>query len=162
MQQMLKLFSKRKKHKLLAPITGEIIELSQVPDEVFANKMVGDGIAIRPTENEVLSPCDGKVVQLFPTNHAIGIETKEGIEVLIHIGIDTVSLKGNGFKSFVTQGDHVRTGDKLIEVDLAYIEKNATSTITPIIITNMDKIKEFKNFNGFVKKGIDKIMELKL
>lgn len=157
---MFNFFKKENNVKLLAPMSGEIIELGNVPDEVFASKMVGDGLAIRPTEKEVLSPCDGKIVQLFPTKHAIGIETKEGIEILIHIGVDTVTLNGNGFKSFVSVGDRVFSGDKLLEIDLDYISKNAKSTITPILITNMDKVKEIKFNKGNVKKGKDMIMEI--
>ncbi|MBC8589046.1 PTS sugar transporter subunit IIA [Paratissierella segnis] len=159
---MLNLFKKEINVKLLAPMTGEIIELEDVPDEVFASKMIGDGLAIKPSDNEILSPCDGKIVQIFPTKHAIGIETNEGLEILIHIGIDTVVLNGNGFKSFVSQGDRVYCGDKLLEVDLDYINKNAKSTITPILITNMDKVKEFSKINGDVKKNKDVIMEIKM
>lgn len=159
---MLNLFKKEMNIKLLAPMTGEIIELENVPDEVFASKMIGEGLAINPYDNEILSPCDGKVVQLFPTKHAIGIETKEGLEILIHIGIDTVVLNGNGFKSFVSQGDRVFAGDKLLEIDLDYISKNAKSTITPILITNMDKVKELSISKGNVKKNKDTIMEIKM
>lgn len=157
---MFNFFKKENNVKLYAPMTGEIIDLEKVPDEVFASKMVGDGLAIRPTEKEVLSPCDGKIVQLFPTKHAIGIETKEGIEILIHIGIDTVTLNGNGFKSFVSVGDKVFAGDKLLEIDLEHIENNAKSTITPILITNMDKVKELSKGKDNVKKGKDIIMEI--
>jgi len=159
---MLNLFKKEINVKLLAPMTGEIIELEDVPDEVFASKMIGDGLAIKPSDNEILSPCDGKIVQIFPTKHAIGIETNEGLEILIHIGIDTVVLNGNGFKSFVSQGDRVYCGDKLLEVDLDYIGKNAKSTITPILITNMNKIKEISKSSGNVKKNKDTIMEIKM
>lgn len=159
---MLNLFKKEINIKLLAPMTGEIIELENVPDEVFASKMIGEGLAINPSDNEILSPCDGKIVQLFPTKHAIGIETKEGLEILIHIGIDTVVLNGNGFKSFVSQGDRVFAGDKLLEIDLDYISKNAKSTITPILITNMDKVKELSISKGNVKKNKDTIMEIKM
>lgn len=157
---MFNLFKKESNVKLLAPMTGEIIRLEDVPDEVFASKMIGDGLAIEPKDNEVLSPCDGKIVQIFPTKHAIGIETKEGIEILIHIGIDTVSLNGKGFKSFVSQGDRVLCGDKLLEIDLDYISKNAKSIITPILITNMDKVKELSKSKGNVRKGKDMILEI--
>lgn len=157
---MFNLFKKESNVKLLAPMTGEIIRLEDVPDEVFASKMIGNGLAIEPKDNEVLSPCDGKIVQIFPTKHAIGIETKEGIEILIHIGIDTVSLNGKGFKSFVSQGDRVLCGDKLLEIDLDYISKNAKSIITPILITNMDKVKELSKSKGNVRKGKDMILEI--
>lgn len=157
---MLSIFKKTKIVKLYAPMSGEIVNLGDVPDPVFAGKMVGDGVAIKPTDGEVLSPCDGKIVQLFPTRHALGIETKEGLEILIHVGLETVSLNGAGFKSFVSEGDTVSTGDKLLEVDLEFIEKNAKSIITPILITNMDKVKEINVSNGVVKKNKDKILEI--
>jgi PTS system glucose-specific IIA component len=158
---MLNLFKKENTSLTLkAPLSGEILEIEKVPDPVFAGKMIGDGLAINPVEGVVVSPCDGKIIQVFPTKHALGILTKEGIEILIHIGIDTVTLKGEGFKAYVSEGDIVKKGDKLLEIDLDYINKNHKSTITPILITNMDKVKEIKFNKGNVKKGKDMIMEI--
>ncbi|MEG0386713.1 MAG: PTS glucose transporter subunit IIA, partial [Niameybacter sp.] len=112
---MFNFFNKLKGIEIISPMTGEAIDLSQVPDPVFSEKMVGDGIAIIPTENRVVAPCDGKIVQIFPTNHAIGIETTTGLDLLIHIGIDTVDLKGEGFKRLVEEGDTVKMGDPILE-----------------------------------------------
>ncbi|MGM0370701.1 MAG: PTS sugar transporter subunit IIA, partial [Bacillota bacterium] len=124
---MFNVFSSTNQVELLAPLTGEVIDLSDVPDEVFAAKTVGDGIAIKPTNDKLLAPVDGVIKQLFPTKHALGIETEEGVEVLIHIGINTVELKGEGFKKLVDKGDEINSGDELIKFDLEFIEDNATS-----------------------------------
>ncbi len=126
----------------VSPLKGRILNLDVVPDATFSQKVLGDGFAILPEEGIVYSPFDGKVVSLFPTNHAIGIETTDGIELLIHIGIDTVQMKGEGFKAFVKSGDTIRAGDKLIEFDLELVRQKAKSVLTPVIITNMDQFKE--------------------
>ncbi len=125
-----------------SPMTGEILPISEVPDQVFSGKMVGDGFAIRPTDGKVVSPVNGKVVTVFPTKHAIGIAADNGTEILIHIGIDTVHLKGEGFTSKIEQGDLVEQGQLLMEVDLDYVEKNAASIITPVVFTNLEEGQE--------------------
>lgn len=127
-----------------APLTGEIRHLVEVPDLVFSRKLTGDGIAIQPTNNTLVAPFDGEVIQLFPTLHAIGIRSNSGLELLIHIGLNTVALKGEGFEAFVKEGDKFSKGDTLIEFDLAFIEANATSTVTPIIITNGKDIEKLE------------------
>lgn len=126
--------------KLYNPIDGEIISIENVPDPVFSERMLGDGFAIIPTGNKVYAPISGKVKVLFPTLHALAIETQEGLEALIHIGIDTVELKGEGFVANVQVGDVVKHGDLLITFDKGIIESKATSIITPLVITNMDEI----------------------
>lgn len=123
---------------LVSPLNGKVVALESVPDETFSQKMVGDGIAIDPTDGVVVSPVDGEVVQLFKTNHAIGLRTDAGQEILIHVGIDTVKMKGDGFKAFVATGQRVRRGDKLLEFDLAKVRAAAKSTITPVLVTNPD------------------------
>lgn len=120
-----------------SPLTGEILPITDVPDQVFSGKMVGDGFAIRPSNGQVVSPVNGKVVTVFPTKHAIGLVADNGTEILIHFGIDTVKLKGEGFTSKIEQGDVVKQGQILMEVDLAHVEKNAPSIITPIVFTNL-------------------------
>ncbi|TWT27071.1 glucose-specific PTS transporter subunit IIBC [Planomicrobium sp. CPCC 101110] len=122
-----------------SPLTGEILPISETPDQVFSGKMIGDGFAIRPTDGKVVSPVNGKVVTVFPTKHAIGIAADNGTEILIHIGIDTVHLKGEGFTSHIEQGDLVEQGQVLMEVDLDYIEKNAASIVTPVVFTNLEE-----------------------
>jgi glucose PTS system EIICBA or EIICB component len=121
----------------VAPIKGEIKPITDVPDAVFSGKMMGDGFAIIPSEGVVVSPVDGKIVNLFPTKHAIGILSDTGREILIHVGIDTVTLKGQGFETLVNENDKVEKGQPLLKVDLDYIKQNATSTITPIVFTNL-------------------------
>ena len=144
----------------MAPMTGELMEITKVEDEVFSEKMVGDGIAIKPSEGIVVSPVQGEIIQVFPTKHALGIKTHEGLEILIHIGLDTVELKGKGFKTYVKAGDRVEIGDKLLEVDLDFIRENGKSTISPIIITNMDMVKSISIKTGNVNKGKNNIMNI--
>ncbi|TDX51380.1 PTS sugar transporter subunit IIA [Orenia marismortui] len=160
---MFGIFKKKKSVELAAPLTGKVVKLAEVPDEVFSQKMVGDGLAIEPTEGVLLSPVDGVIKQIFPTKHAVGIETKEGAEILIHIGINTVELQGEGFEKLAEEGDKVKVGDEIIKVDLDYIKENATSTITPVLITNMDDIKELKILdNQNVTAGEDKILSVEV
>ena len=120
-----------------APGNGEIMPLTAVPDQVFADKLMGDGIAFVPKDDVIVSPITGTVKTIFPTLHAIGLETPEGLEVLIHIGIDTVKLEGQGFENLVTTDDNVEVGQPLIKIDLDYIQAHAPSIITPIVITNL-------------------------
>ena len=122
---------------LLAPLKGEIKPITEVPDQVFAGKMMGDGFAIVPAEGMIVSPVNGKIVNLFPTKHAIGILSDTGREILIHVGIDTVNLKGQGFETLVSENDIIEQGQPLLKVDLNYIKEHATSTITPIVFTNL-------------------------
>lgn len=121
----------------VSPLQGEIIPITEVPDQVFAGKMMGDGFAIVPTEGTVVSPVDGKIVNLFPTKHAIGILSDSGREILIHVGIDTVNLKGQGFETLVAENDRIEKGQPLLKVDFDYVKEHATSTITPIVFTNL-------------------------
>ncbi|WP_391117640.1 PTS glucose transporter subunit IIA [Psychrobacillus sp. L3] len=130
-----------RKHKLqiYAPITGEILSLDQVPDPVFSQKMMGEGVAIMPKGGSVHSPIDGTVILLSGTKHAIALRSNDGTEILIHIGLETVSLKGQGFTVFVNEGERVSIGQLLIEVDWDYIREHASNVITPIVITNSDE-----------------------
>ncbi|MBO0962122.1 PTS transporter subunit EIIC [Neobacillus sp. MM2021_6] len=121
----------------VAPLKGEIKPITEVPDQVFAGKLMGDGFAIIPAEGMVVSPVDGKIVNLFPTKHAIGILSDSGREILIHVGIDTVNLKGQGFEPLVSENDCIVKGQPLLKVNLDYIKANATSTISPIVFTNL-------------------------
>ncbi|WP_114570035.1 PTS sugar transporter subunit IIA [Exiguobacterium flavidum] len=125
--------------KIAAALTGKIVNIENVPDQVFSQKMMGDGIAIEPTEGKVVAPMNATVETIFPTKHAIGLKGENGIELLIHVGLDTVNLKGEGFTAHVQAGDKVKAGDVLVEFDLDYIRANAPSTITPIIVTNHDQ-----------------------
>ncbi|MBU8881383.1 glucose-specific PTS transporter subunit IIBC [Bacillus sp. FJAT-29790] len=123
----------------VSPIKGEVLPITEVPDAVFSGKMMGDGFAILPSEGTIVSPVDGKIVNLFPTKHAIGILSDSGREILIHVGIDTVNLKGQGFEALVVENEHVKAGDPLLKVDLDFIRGNAPSVITPIVFTNLQQ-----------------------
>lgn len=130
-----RLFNKRKL-QILAPVKGDMLSLDQVPDPVFSEKMMGDGVAIMPEDGGIHSPIEGTVILVADTKHAIGIRANDGTELLIHIGLETVSLQGKGFETLVKIGDSVSIGQPLIEVDWSFVKENATSIITPIIITN--------------------------
>lgn len=134
---------------IASPLKGEILPLSSVPDATFADKILGDGFAVKPTEGVVYAPVSGIIAQLFRTNHAIGIITEEGLEILIHVGIDTVKMNGEGFKSLIKKGDKVLRGQKILEFDLALVLANAKSDITPVVITNMGKVAKI----NIVKTG---------
>jgi glucose-specific phosphotransferase system IIA component len=146
---------------LFSPMTGVAMGLDQVPDPIFAEKMMGDGFAIEPSDGLVVSPCDGEIVSIFPTKHAIGIASNDGLEILIHIGIDTVKMEGKGFKTFVEAGQTVKKGQELIKFDLKKVKKQAKSIITPVIITNMDQVKELHTVTGAVKMG-DQLLTIAL
>lgn len=140
-----KLFQKSDEIEIIAPMSGELVSLEKVPDPVFAEKMMGEGAAIIPSEGNVVAPVNGKVVQVPDTKHAIGLEAEDGTEVLIHVGLETVGLKGQGFSLKVKPGDQVKIGTPLIDVDLSYISEHAANTITPVVITNTNtKDKTYK------------------
>lgn len=159
---MLNFFKKNKIVELTSPMTGKIIPIEEVPDKVFSDKMVGDGVAIEPVDGEIVSPIDGKVATIFPTNHAIGLITKEGLEILIHIGLDTVELNGLGFKRLTEKDAKVKKGEPLMEFDPKLVEEKGKSPITPIIITNMDKVKKIEKNTGDVQRGSQIIMTIEL
>ncbi|MDP4143328.1 MAG: glucose PTS transporter subunit IIA [Bacillota bacterium] len=129
---------------LFNPIDGEVVGLEQVPDDVFAGKMLGDGFAIIPEGNKVYAPTDGEIKVLFPTKHAIALETDSRLEILVHVGIDTVNLNGEGFTAHVNQGDMVKKGDLLLTFDADIIKEKAKSIVTPVIITNMADVKDIQ------------------
>ncbi|PKH01412.1 PTS glucose transporter subunit IIA [Psychromonas sp. MB-3u-54] len=145
---------------LIAPISGEIVAIEEVPDVVFAEKIVGDGIAIRPTGNKMVAPCDGTIGKIFETNHAFSLESDTGIELFVHFGIDTVELKGKGFTRIAEEGQTVKMGDTIIEFDLAFLTEKAKSILTPVVISNMDEIKELQKMSGTVVVGIDPVLKI--
>lgn len=126
--------------EIYAPISGEIVNIEDVPDVVFSEKIVGDGVAVRPIGNKIVAPVDGVIGKIFETNHAFSMESKEGVELFVHFGIDTVELKGEGFTRIAQEGQSVKRGDTVIEFDLALLESKAKSVLTPIVISNMDEI----------------------
>jgi phosphocarrier protein FPr len=147
---------------LKAPLSGYLVPLEQVPDPVFAQKMVGDGISIDPTDHILYAPCDGEVIQLHPANHAVTIRTPDGLEVLMHIGLDTVGLKGVGFTPRIKLGDRVKVGEPLIEFDADYVATHAKSLLTQIVITNSDRVSQFMPYIGSVKATESIVLEMAL
>ena len=129
------------KKLVFSPIKGKVVPLNEVPDETFASEILGKGIAIVPEEGKVFAPFDGEVISVFDTLHAYGLRSDDGVEVLIHIGLETVRLEGKGFTSYVKQGDKISRGDLLVEMDLDVIQKEGYETITPIVFSNSDQME---------------------
>ncbi|EOC1281223.1 PTS N-acetyl glucosamine transporter subunit IIABC [Cronobacter turicensis] len=129
---------------LVSPVTGEVVALDAVPDEAFASKAVGDGVAIKPTDKLVVAPAAGTIVKIFNTNHAFCLETDNGAEIVVHMGIDTVALNGQGFKRLVEEGAQVTAGQPVLELDLDYLNANARSMVSPVVCSNID------DFGGLV------------
>lgn len=122
--------------QITALVDGEAIDIHTVSDPVFSSESMGPSIAIRPSKKILVSPVDGEICMTFPTQHAIGIRMNNGIEILIHVGIDTVELNGMGFKSYIQQGDRIKRGDKLLKVDFDYVEEQGYDKTIMFIITN--------------------------
>ncbi|GEN94005.1 PTS sugar transporter subunit IIA [Pediococcus ethanolidurans] len=136
---MLNIFKKKvKKVSLVAPVSGETVELSKVPDKVFASGMMGKGIAFNFDSNEIAAPCDGKITMIPDSLHAFGITADNGAEILIHIGLDTVNLKGEGFTKLVEVGSHVKAGKPIIKVDHEAILAKGYNLVTMLLVTNSD------------------------
>lgn len=127
--------------KLVAPVTGKSLPLSETPDPVFAQKMAGDGLAMEPTGDVVVAPADGELTLVFNTKHAFAITLENGVELLVHIGIETVSLNGEGFEQLVEQGTKVKAGDPIIKIDREFIKSKGLPLTTPVLITNPDILK---------------------
>ncbi len=127
-----------------SPLSGEVMELKDVPDEVFASGVAGQGIAVNPSTGEVKAPCNGVVSVLFPSKHAIGIAAEDGTERLIHVGLNTVMLDGAGFEALVEQGDKVREGQPLLRFDMDFIRKQGYSLVSPILVTNADDFQQIR------------------
>lgn len=154
------LFGKKEKNnKLYAPLKGEAVLLENIEDPMFAQKILGDGIAIEPSEGKVYSPADGTVSMIADTKHAIGINTQDGLELLIHIGMDTVALKGEGYTPKVEVGASVKKGDLLMEFDMDFIKEKGYSCVTPMIVTNMDDIKGVTPHAGAAVPGETVVVE---
>jgi phosphocarrier protein FPr len=141
--------------RLQAPLSGVVVPLEQVPDPVFSQKMVGDGASIDPIDQRLVAPCDGRVTQLHKAHHAVTLTTADGLEVMMHIGLDTVNLKGEGFHAQVAEGDQVRTGDPLIAFDADYLATHAKSLLTQVLITNMERVAGITPASGLVQAGQD-------
>ncbi|NLW15620.1 MAG: PTS glucose transporter subunit IIA [Erysipelothrix sp.] len=137
-------FSKKVDKNLVAFMDGTMVALEKVADPVFAEKMMGDGFAIEPTSNDVFAPCDGEITVVFPTFHAYGITREDGVEVLLHLGIDTVELGGEGFTAIVSVGDKVKSGDKLGTMDINRIKELEKPTTSMLIVTSRETVTLLK------------------
>jgi phosphocarrier protein FPr len=141
--------------KVLAPLSGQVWPLERVPDPVFAQKMVGDGLSVDPTDAVLVAGCDGEVISLHAAGHALTLRTPSGVEVLMHVGIDTVTLKGEGFRPRVKKGDRVRAGAPLIEFDLDFLATHARSLLTQVVIANPERVTAWRRASGYVRAGQD-------
>ena len=158
-----KLFGKKEEinpNHIYAPMAGEAVEISEVPDPTFSSGMLGNGIAIKPTDGKVYAPVNGTVDTMFETGHAVSLVSDNGIEILIHVGLETVGLEGKPFTVHAANGDKVKKGQLLIEVDLEAVKAAGLPTITPMLICNTD---DYPTFNTFVGKNVtndDVVIEL--
>ena len=158
------IFKKKEKTivTIYSPMNGKVIELKEVPDEAFAQKMVGDGCAIEPDKGIICSPIDGQLMNIFPTNHAIIFETIDGLEMIVHFGIDTVKLEGKGFQKLREPGP-IKVGDEIVKYNLDEIKDNVPSTRSPIIINNMEKVEKIEVLSlGKIVKIGEPIMKVTL
>ncbi|MDZ7279100.1 N-acetylglucosamine-specific PTS transporter subunit IIBC [Pantoea eucrina] len=147
---------------LVAPVSGDIVALDDVPDEAFASKAVGDGLAIKPTDKTVVSPAAGTVVKIFNTNHAFCLETVNGVEIVVHMGLDTVALEGKGFTRLVDEGAVVEAGQPVLEMDLAFLNAHARSMISPVVVSNSEEFAGLTMLaSGSVVAGVTPLYEIK-
>lgn len=162
MRQMLGIFKKNQSMDLYSPVDGKRIALENVPDQVFASKMMGDGVAFELEGNAICAPCNGKVTMIANTLHAIGITASNGAEILIHVGLDTVNLEGKGFKRFVEKGSRVRKGELLLEIDKVFMEEQAVDLTTPMVVTNGAEVTfVIEPSEDLVVKGKTKLITFK-
>ena len=154
-----KLFGK-KTDDFYAPMAGKAVPITQVPDPTFSEGMLGNGIAIEPVEGKVYAPCDATVDMMFETGHAVSLVADCGAEVLIHVGLETVTLKGKHFTIHAANGDKVKKGDLLIEFDLEAIKAEGFNTITPMVICNSDAYTTFNTHVGKAVTSADVVIEL--
>lgn len=162
---MFNLIRKNKKNsktdkRIVAPVTGKCVDLSQVPDPMFAKKTMGDGVAfIYEGGDTVYSPCEGVILVVAATKHAVGIKSASGTELLLHVGVDTVSLNGQGFTSLVTKDQKVKIGTPLLKIDRKFMEENDVDLITSMVVTNGPSVNvEIKGINTAVEQGVSEII----
>lgn len=146
---------------ILAPMTGTAVAITEVPDPIFIEKILGDGVAIVPTEGKVVSPVDGTVSKVAETGHIYAVTSDNGVEVVIHVGLETVALNGKCFQIHVKEGDKVKAGDLLADADLEFIKETGRNSITPIVIGSSLEGKELVCEEGEVQAGKTVIMEIK-
>ncbi|HEY6360490.1 MAG TPA: phosphoenolpyruvate--protein phosphotransferase, partial [Vicinamibacterales bacterium] len=148
--------------ELKAPLSGVVVPLDDVPDPVFAGRMVGDGVSIDPVTASLTAPCDGRVVLIHSAAHAVTLASPQGVEILMHVGLDTVQLKGRGFTARVRAGDDVRAGDVLIDFDADYVATHARSLMTQVVVTPPERVAAIRSATGVVSAGVDTILSVTL
>lgn len=148
--------------KVYAPISGDIVAIEKVPDVVFAEKIVGDGIAIEPKGQFMLAPIDGTIGKIFETNHAFSIESPQGLELFVHFGVGTIELRGKGFKRLAQEGQDVKAGEPILEFDLEFLKDQVNSLLTPVVLANMEDVKYLEKRQGSVSAGKDVIFTVQV
>ena len=148
------------KRSVHAPLNGQAVALEQVPDEVFSQKVLGDGLGIIPSDGKIYSPVNGEISSVAETLHAYGFTSDDELEILVHVGLDTVALKGEGFKSYVKEGDRVQVGDLVAEVDLELLKSKGINPITPVLVCDGGDDKVMTAAEGAVKAGKDAVITL--
>lgn len=144
---------RKKELEILAPLSGEAIVLKDVNDPVFSQGMMGEGAAIVPTNGDLFAPVDGEVVMIAPTKHALGLKTKEGVEIMLHFGIDSFKTDGNGFEYYVKIGDKISAGDKIGSLDLEFFKKEKIDMTTVVVLLNKEKITKNVEHKFDITKG---------
>ena len=149
---------------LLAPFSGKTVELTSVPDPVFAEKLTGDGLAIELASDTVLAPCDGVISLFFDTKHAFAITTDDGIQILVHVGLDSIILNGEGLTALKKSGDRVQAGTPILKIDLDVLRKNSINMISPVLVVNYDKVLDLKARSAGceVAAGSDEVLQYAL
>lgn len=156
---MINIFKTNKPTILYAPVSGEVIDLEQVPDKVFASKMMGEGIAFELEGDTIYAPVDGKITVIPDTKHAFGMIASNGAEILIHVGLDTVNLNGKGFEILSEVGKKVKMGTPIIHIDSQFMKENHVNLITPMVITNSSEFKIELNSKNRVEAKSDFILK---
>lgn len=152
---------KKKGITIASPMKGSCVSIKEVSDPTFGDEILGKGVAIKPEDGRVYAPADGVITTLFPTGHAVGMTTDEGVELLVHVGLDTVAMKGEGFRIIAKEEQKVKKGDLLIEADLEKIKAAGYDTITPVVVCNTD---EYSEINGHTDREVnagDDILDIK-
>ncbi len=143
---------------MVSPMNGKMVSVREIPDEVFSEKIIGDGAAVIPEDETVVSPIDGQIVQVADTGHAFCIRSDDGLDVLLHVGVDTVNMKGAGFKCFVSVGQKVKKGEKIATADIKLIEEKGYPLHSAVLITNMQEIENMETYTGAARAGETKLI----
>lgn len=159
---MFSIFKRHQQESMHATVSGQMLALADVDDDVFSKKLLGDGFAITPRSNTIVAPTDGTIVSIFPTKHALTMRSSKGLEILIHMGLDTVELKGAPFTIYVNENESVKSGQRLADMNLALIQESNKATTVLTIISNMDLVESLPDWSEKQIKTNDHIGEIVL